>query len=346
MKKLTDGVTNVCLYNSYQDKTKSRGYVFVEYQTHRHAALARRKLVPGHNFIFGQEILRVDWAEPEHEVDSDVMSKVKVLFLRNLAMHTSEAEISAMFEAISDGQVEKVKKAKDYAFVHFNTREAAEKAYKATKDDFILNKCPVEVTWSKPIDRLTHFQKKKLFRAMNPSKPVSAQMAEQHGMKPPFPVAVNPNFLPQPLIPEAPATSPGINKKHAIGNSMTAIRPRSAAGIRGLESQGTEISSIHASKGFNNYNMNGPGFAKTLHDFAALSIDSAYNGLIPPLGGPTSPPSNGAGNSFFGAGSGNLSTLSALSPPFYYYGSIWFNFVFSLFLAYLTITQNSKFFQN
>jgi len=323
MKKLTDGVTNVCLYNSYQDKTKSRGYVFVEYETHRHAALARRKLVPGHNFIFGQEIQRVDWAEPEHEVDSDVMSKVKVLFLRNLAMHTSEAELSAIFEAISDGQVEKVKKAKDYAFVHFNTREAAEKAYKATKDDFILNKCPVEVTWSKPIDRLTHFQKKQLFKAMNPSKPVSAQMAEQRGMKPPFPVAVNPNFLPQPLIPEAPATSPGINKQHAIGNSMTALRPRSAAGIRGLESQGTGISPIHASNGFNNYNMNEPGFAKTLHDFAALSLDSAYKGLIPPLGGPTSPSSNGAGHSFFGAGSGNLtmnapSNLSALSPPFYY----------------------------
>merc|ERR1719228_262764 len=259
------------------------------------------------------------------------MSKVKVLFIRNLTMNTSEDEISKAFGKVSDGQIERVKKAKDYAFVHFNTREAAEKAYEATKDDFILNKCPVEVTWSKPINRLTHFQKKQLFKefkAFNPSKPFSAQMAEQRGMKPPFPVAVNSNFLPQPLIPEAPATSPGINKQHAIGKSMTALRPRSAAGIRGLESQGTGISPILASNGFNNYNMIEPGFAKMTHDFASLSLDdTAYNGLIPPLGGPTSPPSNGAGHSFFGAGSGNLSmnapsTLSALSPPFYYYGSI------------------------
>ncbi len=47
MSKLTDGVTNVYIYNSHLDKSKTRGYAFIEYETHRHAALARRKLVPG-----------------------------------------------------------------------------------------------------------------------------------------------------------------------------------------------------------------------------------------------------------------------------------------------------------
>ena len=47
MSKMTDGVTAVYIYPSHVDKTKTRGYAFVEYQTHRHAALARRKLVPG-----------------------------------------------------------------------------------------------------------------------------------------------------------------------------------------------------------------------------------------------------------------------------------------------------------
>ena len=47
MSKLTDGVTNVYIYSSHLDKSKTRGYAFVEYLTHRHAALARRKLVPG-----------------------------------------------------------------------------------------------------------------------------------------------------------------------------------------------------------------------------------------------------------------------------------------------------------
>lgn len=41
------------------DKTKSRGYMFVEYESHRAAALARKKLVQGNIFIFGQEIGQV-----------------------------------------------------------------------------------------------------------------------------------------------------------------------------------------------------------------------------------------------------------------------------------------------
>lgn len=47
MAKLTDGVISVYIYNSHLDKSKSRGYAFIEYETHRAAALARRKLVPG-----------------------------------------------------------------------------------------------------------------------------------------------------------------------------------------------------------------------------------------------------------------------------------------------------------
>jgi RNA recognition motif-containing protein len=53
MERLTDGVCDVILYPSQMDKTKTRGYAFVEYDTHRCAALARRKLVPGKIVLFG-----------------------------------------------------------------------------------------------------------------------------------------------------------------------------------------------------------------------------------------------------------------------------------------------------
>jgi hypothetical protein len=53
--------------------------MFVAYETHRDAALARRRLVPGKVFLFGVEITRVDWAEPESELDEEAMSKVIVL---------------------------------------------------------------------------------------------------------------------------------------------------------------------------------------------------------------------------------------------------------------------------
>lgn len=47
MKKVTDGVVDVIVYPSAADKTKNRGFAFVEYENHRAAAMARRKLIPG-----------------------------------------------------------------------------------------------------------------------------------------------------------------------------------------------------------------------------------------------------------------------------------------------------------
>lgn len=50
MRKVTDGVVNVIVYPSASDKTKNRGFAFVEFESHRAAAMARRKLIPG-NFL-------------------------------------------------------------------------------------------------------------------------------------------------------------------------------------------------------------------------------------------------------------------------------------------------------
>jgi RNA recognition motif-containing protein len=122
-------------------------YAFVEYETHRAAALARRKLVPGRIFLFDQELERVDWAEPEPEVDDEIA--VKGLFIRNLNMITSEEMITDIFNAFSQGQVDRVKKTKDYAFVHFTTRDAAEMAFESTKSDLYIDKRLIEVNWYK-----------------------------------------------------------------------------------------------------------------------------------------------------------------------------------------------------
>jgi Q family heterogeneous nuclear ribonucleoprotein R len=75
LKKYVEGITDVILYSSVVDKTKSRGFAFVEFVTHRAAAMARRKLIPGRVQLWGYE-LRVDWAVPEHDVDEETMSKV------------------------------------------------------------------------------------------------------------------------------------------------------------------------------------------------------------------------------------------------------------------------------
>lgn len=151
MKKVTEDVINVIVYPSANDKTKNRGFAFVQYGSHRAAAVARRKLIPNRISLFGQPIA-VDWAEPEPEVDEDVMAAVKVLYVRNLMLTTTEEKIRFEFEKIKENSVERVKKMKDFAFVHFKEREDALNAMKimngSTIDDAI-----VEVTLSKPVDK-------------------------------------------------------------------------------------------------------------------------------------------------------------------------------------------------
>lgn len=174
MERLTEGVRDVILYSSQNDKSKTRGYAFVEYESHRAAALARRKLVPGRIFVCGQEIEKVDWAEPENEVDEETMSKVRVLFLRNLMGTTTELQIRQFFNYLSGGQVERVKKAKDYAFVHFASREAAERA-KMQAVNLVLDGAQVEVTWSKPVNKQIYNQRRQPvcqgFSAINMTMP-------------------------------------------------------------------------------------------------------------------------------------------------------------------------------
>ncbi|XP_051883721.1 APOBEC1 complementation factor isoform X5 [Pristis pectinata] len=151
MKKVTEGVVDVIVYPSAADKTKNRGFAFVEYDSHRAAAMARRKLLPGRIQLWGHPIA-VDWAEPEVEVDEETMSSVKILYVRNLMLPTSEETIEKEFNSIKPGTVERVKKIRDYAFVHFVTREDAINAMNAMNGK-VLDGSPIEVTLAKPVDK-------------------------------------------------------------------------------------------------------------------------------------------------------------------------------------------------
>ena len=75
ISKVTDHVRDVIVYPSANDKTKNRGFAFVEYETHRGAAMARRKLMSGRIQLWGHPIA-VDWAEPEQDVDEEIMEQV------------------------------------------------------------------------------------------------------------------------------------------------------------------------------------------------------------------------------------------------------------------------------
>ena len=51
---------------------------------------------------------------------------MKVLYVRNLQLNTTEETIETLFKQFAD--VERVKKIKDYCFVHFSTRDGARTA--------------------------------------------------------------------------------------------------------------------------------------------------------------------------------------------------------------------------
>ena len=166
MAGLTEGVKNVILYSSPKDKTKARSYAFVEYESHRAAALARRTLVPRKIYLCGQEVHHVDWAEPEPEVDLEIMKKVKILFARNLMPETTEPQIRSVFTTLCTAKgrfpanaVERVKKSNDFAFIHFASREAAEEALLNCSNELIIDNAKIDVSWSKPAPKSSSLNK-------------------------------------------------------------------------------------------------------------------------------------------------------------------------------------------
>ena len=64
-----------------------------------------------------------------HTLTPTPHSQVKVLYIRNLMLTTTEAQIEEVFSKFAP--VERVKKIRDYAFVHFHSKEDAHCAMEA-----------------------------------------------------------------------------------------------------------------------------------------------------------------------------------------------------------------------
>ncbi|XP_073816527.1 synaptotagmin binding cytoplasmic RNA interacting protein isoform X42 [Musca autumnalis] len=144
--KLTAGLIEVIIYSSPDDKKKNRGFCFLEYESHKAASLAKRRLGTGRTKVWGCDII-VDWADPQEEPDEQTMSKVKVLYVRNLTQDVTEDKLKEQFEQY--GKVERVKKIKDYAFVHFEDRDSAVVAMRALNGKEV-GASNMEVSLAKP----------------------------------------------------------------------------------------------------------------------------------------------------------------------------------------------------
>lgn len=69
------GLTEVIIYSSPDDRRKNRGFCFLEYDSHKAASVAKRRLNAPNYKVWGCDII-VDWADPQEEPDDETMSKV------------------------------------------------------------------------------------------------------------------------------------------------------------------------------------------------------------------------------------------------------------------------------
>jgi heterogeneous nuclear ribonucleoprotein R len=179
--KHAPGLTEVIIYSSPDDRKKNRGFCFLEYESHKAASLAKRRLGTSRVKVWGCDII-VDWADPQEEPDDETMSKVKVLYVRNLTQDVTEEKLKESFEPY--GKVERVKKIKDYAFVHFEDRDSALKAMNDLncKD---VGGSNIEISLAKPPSDKK--KKEEILRARE--RRMMQMMAQRPPVIPPMPMA-------------------------------------------------------------------------------------------------------------------------------------------------------------
>ncbi|CAB70238.2 RRM domain-containing protein [Caenorhabditis elegans] len=126
LKTHAEGVVDVIVYSvPDNEKIKNRGFCFVDFIDHKTASDIKRKIAQHKIRPFNADVY-VDWAEHQEEPDEDTMSKVKVLYIRNIKEAVTEEKLNELFKEYAS--LDRVKKVKDYAFIHFNERDDCLKA--------------------------------------------------------------------------------------------------------------------------------------------------------------------------------------------------------------------------
>jgi len=188
--KHAPGLCEVIIYSSPDDKKKNRGFCFLEYDSHKAASLAKRRLGTGRIKVWSCDII-VDWADPQEEPDDDTMAKVRVLYCRNLTSQVTEEDLRDCFQ--SYGRIERVKKIKDYAFIHFEEREQAVAAMEKLNGTE-LGGAGLEISLAKPPsdkkkkEEMLRKREQRMMMAM-------AESSAYHGPFPAFPYGPMPGLF-------------------------------------------------------------------------------------------------------------------------------------------------------
>ncbi|KAK0422246.1 hypothetical protein QR680_007460 [Steinernema hermaphroditum] len=149
LKKHTEGVVDCIIYTSpdASESRKNRGFCFIDFIDHKAASDAKRRIATGKVRPWNSDLV-VDWAEQQEEPDDETMAKVKVVYVRNLKESVTEERIKELFSGF--GEIERVKKIRDYSFVHYVERESAIKAIE-TMNGADLEGVAIDVSLAKPM---------------------------------------------------------------------------------------------------------------------------------------------------------------------------------------------------
>ncbi|XP_078458723.1 putative RNA-binding protein 46 [Lampetra planeri] len=152
MSSATKGVVDVKMSVCPSDKTRNRGYAFIEYESHHAAAMARRKLVPDDFELWGHTI-KVDWADPkqdtavvaaateneEEEVSGSRGGRV-LLLPRLLSEGAPDEAVRGAVEEAAAPELLQLERtgAGDAALLHFRSRGDAAAALRALRGAALL----------------------------------------------------------------------------------------------------------------------------------------------------------------------------------------------------------------
>uniref|UniRef100_A0A3Q2YY00 RNA binding motif protein 46 n=1 Tax=Hippocampus comes TaxID=109280 RepID=A0A3Q2YY00_HIPCM len=147
IKKVTDGLRDVTVCSSSSDAGKHRGFAFLEYETHKAAALARKELIASKH-LWGHTHW-VNWAKPDKHGKRANAQHVTVAHVRNLSPSTTEETLQRECDRFKAGAVMRVKKLTTHAFLHFGLHKDAV-AVTSNMNGTTIDGSVVEVSLVKP----------------------------------------------------------------------------------------------------------------------------------------------------------------------------------------------------
>ncbi|XP_061687044.1 probable RNA-binding protein 46 isoform X2 [Syngnathoides biaculeatus] len=127
VNEVTEGLLDVTVLPSYT--SKNQGYAFLEYETHKAAAFARKALMARVR-LWGKQIW-VNWAKWDQNRKGANQDSIKAVQVRNLLPSTTVETLQCEFERFKPDAVARVRKFTHHAFVHFSCHRDAVDAARA-----------------------------------------------------------------------------------------------------------------------------------------------------------------------------------------------------------------------